>query len=133
MSVLEWRGGFPAVFKGTVTTAGAVTGDDGEDIPAGTPIVLGKNLEKVQSDGRQGRILPKWIEVRNLTSTPTTDVIRVYFTQKHFDDDVHGLSLLPGNGQLSAWSAPAEVVTGIWLRAEMNTPAFTIIAISRRG
>lgn len=138
MSVLEWRGGIPVIFRGTVATSGAVTGNAGETIPAGTPIVVGKTLEKTQKAGRQGRITPKWLEIRNLNMV-TGNGLLVYFTQKQFDDDDHALVIPGGGAQFSVWSVPAEVgpradgADGIWIRAQAGTPEFCITAIARRG
>lgn len=134
MSILEWRGGFPAVFRGTVTTAGAVTGDDAEAIAAGTPIVMGQTLVKAGTDGRKGLLTSKWLEIRNLDAT-AGNALQVYFTQKQFTDDVHGLVLPGGASQLSVWQGPGEVSPngGIWLRAAAGTPEFCITAFSRRG
>ena len=138
MSVMEWRGGIPVIFRGTVTTAGVITGDAGEAIPAGTPIVVGKTLEKTQGAGRQGRITPKWIEIRNLNMVAGNGLL-IYFTQKQFDDDEHALVIPGAASQLSVWSVPAEIgpradgADGIWLRSQAGTPEFCITAIARRS
>ncbi len=138
MSVLEWRGGIPVIFRGTVTTAGVITGNAGEAITAGTPIILGKTLEAAQRSGRQGRITPKWIEIRNLNMVAGNGLL-IYFTQKQFDDDDHALVIPGAASQLSVWSVPAEVGPradgdeGIWMRAQADTPEFCITAIARRG
>ena len=139
MSVLEWRGGFPAVFRGTVATTGIISGDDGETIPSGEPLIPGNNLRVNEDEGRRGPVHTKWIEIRNLDTT-ATNMVQVYFTQRHFDDDVHALVIPGGPSALSVWSVPAEaapprgsVMEGIWLRASAGTPEFCVTAIARRG
>lgn len=139
MSVLEWRGGFPAIFRGTVATNGVVTPDVGDPHAAGEPIIPGKTLERVQEDGRKGPSHTKWVEIRNLDGTAGNGLL-VYFTQQQFDDDDHALVIPGGASSLSVWSAPAEIfparggtLNGIWIRAQANTPAFCITSISRRG
>lgn len=130
MSVLEWRGGFPVVFSGTVSTAGVVTSSRGQSFAAGTPIILGANQQRMEQDGRKGPITSKWVRIANHGSG--TQHIRVYFGQDHFDDNVHYALVEAASDGLSVWEGPAELKE-IWLRAELDTPAFDITAFHRRG
>ncbi len=131
MSILEWRGGFPVVFEGTVDDTGEVTDARGRTIPAGTSIRLGAHQVQLEEDGRKGPITSKWVRICN-GSTVANETIRVYFSQDHFDDDVHGATLKASNTKTAVWEGPAEVQE-IWLRSTNGTPAFDITAFNRRG
>lgn len=132
MSVLEWRGGFPVVFGGTVGTTGTITDDRSTTIlAAAQPLILGAHQIQMGEDGRKGPITSKWLEVRNLDATGS-NIIRVYFSADHFADDVHFISLPGGGTPLSKWSGPFEH-NKIWLRSAANSPRFEVIAAHRRG
>lgn len=129
MSLLEWRGGFPVVFGGTVGTTGVIT-DDRTNVVA-QPLILGANQIQMGTDGRKGPIISKWLEVRNLDST-AANIVRLYFSADHYADDVHFISLPGGGTQLSTWFGPYEH-NKIWLRSAANSPRFEVIAAHRRG
>lgn len=138
MSVLEWRGGFPVIFSGTVATTGAVTGSGSEAYAAGDPILIGVNQQSLDESGRKGPITSKWMRIANLGATGEN--LRIYFSQKHFDDNVHYATLLGDAGGLSVWEGPAEVhpsrnddSVGVWVRSTAGAPAFDITAFHRRG
>jgi hypothetical protein len=132
MSVLEWRGGFPVVFGGTVGTTGTITDDrTAVMLAADQPLILGAHQIQMAQDGRKGPITSKWLEVRNLDST-AANIVKVYFSADHFADDVHYISLPGGDTHLSKWFGPFEQ-TKIWLRSAAGTPRFEVIAAHRRG
>jgi len=128
MSVLEWRGGFPVVFNGTVDTSGEITDARGGVIPAGTPLRLGAHQVQLQEDGRKGPITSKWLRI----SDDDNMDLRVYFSQDHFDDDVHFVTLEGGNGERGVFQGPAEVKE-VWLRGVGGDVDFSLTAFHRRG
>ncbi len=133
MSLMEWRGGFPVVFTGTVATTGVVTDARGNAYVAGEPIELGAHQVQAEENGRKGPVTSKWLIIRN--HGPDDD-FRVYFSQDHYDDDVHYLTLdargVGGDVLHSSWEGPAEAQR-LWLRAVSGTPAFEITAFARRA
>ncbi len=129
MSILEWRGGFPVVFSGTVTTAGVITPSRGGTIPAGESIRLGAHQVQLEEDGRKGPITTKWIRISN---NDMTNDIKVYFSKDHFDEDVHFVTVAAGAFKTSVFEGPAEVKE-VWLQSVAGTPAFDITAFNRRG
>lgn len=130
MSLMEWRGGFPVVFSGSVATTGAVTGSRGEAIGIGDPIILGLNQSRMGEDGRKGPIHSKWLRIANHGTG--NQHIRIYFSQDHFNDNVHYTLVRAGAIPLSVWEGPGEIKE-IWLKAESDAPPFDITAFNRRG
>lgn len=126
MSTLEWRGGFPVVFNGTVAATGVVTDARGNVGTAGQPIVIGAHQRQLEEDGRKGPITTKWMRIANHDGP---NGIKIYFSQDHFDDDVHFATV---DSSAPIWEGPAEV-REVWLRATGGTPAFDISAFHRRG
>ncbi len=132
MSVLEWRGGFPVVFQGSVAITAIITDSKGNTIAsAAQPLVLGAHQVQQGEDGRKSPILSKWLRIANLDTT-AANILRIYFTQVNFDNDEHYISLPGGETRLSLWEGPAEV-RHVWLRAVAGTPSFDITAFHRRG
>ena len=119
MSIMEWRGGIPAVFAGTVDTSGTNT----------SPLRLGAHLIAVNEGGRKGPITSKWLVIQN---HDVTNDIRMYFTQTHFDNDEHFVRVRAGANQLSVWYGPVEAEE-VWLRSSAGTAEFDLTAFSRRG
>lgn len=127
MSLLEWRGGFPVVFRGSVDNTGEVTDSRGGVIPAGTPIVLGAHQRQLQEDGRKGPITCKWMRIQNQELTAVR-ILQVYFSQDHFDDDVHFVAI----PALGYWEGPVES-REVWIKGAADNPIFDITAFVRRG
>ncbi len=129
MSLLEWRGGLPVVFTGTVDINGDIT--DPRSIVIASPIVLGSHARQGRSDGRLGPVTSKWLCVVN---HDTTDDLRLYFTQDHFDEDVHYVTLdsQAGVAAHTVFKGPAEI-RKLWVRAVTNTVTFEVVAFVRRG
>ena len=119
MSIMEWRGGSPAVFAGTADTSGT-------DL---NPLRLGAHLIKVNEGGRKGPITSKWMRIQNHDAA--NDLL-MYFTQTHFDNNEHFVRVRGGVSQLSVWEGPVEAEE-VWLRSSAGTAAFDLTAFSRRG
>lgn len=123
MSVVEWRGGIPAVFRGTSLGT--------------TPkrIDLGKHLERMDPEAQEGRYSwgpCKWLRIQNHDAG---DALKVYFFKSHVDDDVHYITIPASTAQtpISYWEGPAEIKT-IWVAAAANTIlAYDVTAFMRRG
>jgi hypothetical protein len=131
MSVVEWRGGFPVVFVGSAATSGEVTDSRGGVIPAGTPIRLGAHQIQQEEDGRRGPITSKWMRIANHDGA---NDLRVYFSQDHFDDDSHYLTLDSevGLGMHTLFEGPVEA-REVWVRGVGAAATFEITAFHRRG
>lgn len=118
MSLLEWRGGIPVVFQGTVDTTGI-------------ELVLGKNQLHADLEGRKGPITSKWMRIQNHDLTNT---IKVYFIEKHFTDDEHFVMVGAATAASGPciWEGPVEAQR-VWLKATAGTPTFDLTAFARRG
>lgn len=122
MSVVEWRGGIPVVYRGTSL--------------GGTPveIVLGAHLRQMD-EAQDGRFSPgtcKWMRIQN---HDTSDALKIYFFKHHADNDEHYVTILPVTAQspLAFWEGPVEAKS-VWVAAASNAVAsFDITAFMRRG
>lgn len=123
MSLLEWRGGIPAVFRGTSLGTTAV------EIP------LAKHLERLTPEAQGGRFSwghCKWMRIQN---HDVANALKVYFFQDHVDNDEHYVLIEPVTNQtpLAFWEGPVEAKT-IWVAAATNSIAsYDVTAFMRRG
>lgn len=123
MSIMEWRGGIPAVYRGTSLGTTALA------------IPLAKHLERMTPEAQDGRYswgTCKWLRIQNLD---VTNALKVYFFQDHVDNNEHYITILPVTNQtpLAYWEGPAEAKT-VWVAAATGTiAAFDVTAFMRRG
>lgn len=113
MSLLEWRGGIPAVTRGDVGT---------------TPVkvTLAKHLERLPIAAQDGRYSPghsKWLVIQAFTAD-----LKVYFFEEHATADEHYITVVAGE----SWSGPAEA-RAVWVAATAGTSTYEIAAMMRRG
>jgi hypothetical protein len=122
MSIAEFRGGIPAVYRGTSLGT--------------TPlyIPLAKHLERMNPEAQTGRYswgTCKWMRIQN---HDTSDAMRVYFFESHATAGEHYI-LIPAKatGDVTWWEGPVEAKE-IWVAADTNTvSAFDVTAFMRRG
>lgn len=123
MSLVEWRGGIPAVFRGTALGSTPVRID------------LAKHLERMDPEAQGGRYSwghCKWMRIQNHDSA---DALKIYFFASHAQDDVHYVTIQPITAQtpLAFWEGPVEART-IWVAAASGTiAAYDVTAFMRRG
>lgn len=121
MSLLEWRGGFPAVFRGEALGT--------------TPVEhnFATHLRRLDPEAQEGRYSPgpiKWLRVQNHDDT---NGLRLYFFQSHADAGEHYVLIQPrAAGNVPVWEGPVEAET-CWVAGDGGAvAAYDITGFMRR-
>ena len=123
MSIMEWRGGIPAVYR--VAGLGTVA----------VQVFPGQHLERLDpgaQDGRMSRGTSKWMVAQNHDAT---NILKIYFFADHVTNDEHYVTVpvATAAGGPGKWEGPVEC-REFWIAAGAATLSVVdVTTFNRRG